>query len=53
MGSTSFLGFSCPNLLFIFLDIHVTFRNLLHNFFASVIGLLWVLIFFFLYLILG
>ena len=35
MGSTSFLGFSYPNLLLVFFK-PVTFRNLYHIFLASV-----------------
>ena len=35
MGSTSFLGFSYPNLLIVFSE-PVIFRNLYHNFLASV-----------------
>ena len=35
MGSTSFLGFSYPNLLLVFSE-HVIFRNLYHIFLASV-----------------
>ena len=35
MGSISFLGFSCPNMLFVFSEL-VIFRNLLPFFFASV-----------------
>ena len=35
MGSTSFLGFSYPNLLLVFSE-SVTFRNLYHIFLASV-----------------
>ena len=35
MGSTSFLGFSYPNLLFFFSE-PVIFRNLYHIFLASV-----------------
>ena len=35
MGSTSFLGFSYPNLLLVFLNL-LFFRNLYHIFFASV-----------------
>ena len=35
MGSTSFLGFSYPNLLLIFSEL-VVFRNLYHIFLASV-----------------
>ena len=35
MGSASFLGFSCPNLLFCFSE-HVIFRNLYHIFVAGV-----------------
>ena len=35
MGSTSFLGFSCPNLLIVFSE-PVTFRNLYNIFLASV-----------------
>ena len=46
MGSTSFLGFSCPNLLLVFLNMflkHVTY------FFGA---FLWVCFYFFLFLIL-
>ena len=35
MGSTSFLGFSYPNLLLVFLNL-LFFRNLYHIFVASV-----------------
>ena len=35
MGSTSFLGFSYPNLLLVFLNL-LFFRNLYHIFLASV-----------------
>ena len=35
MGSTSFLGFSYPNLLLVFSEL-VIFRNLYHIFLASV-----------------
>ena len=51
MGSTSFLGFSCPYLLFVFFAL-VIFRNLLHIF-ARVLGLFLFCLFVFLYLILG
>ena len=37
MGSTSFLGFSCSNLLFVFSEL-VIFRNFLHIF-SRVLGL--------------
>ena len=37
MGSTSFLGISCPNLLPCFSEL-VIFRNLLHSF-SQVLGL--------------
>ena len=37
MGSTSFLGFSCPYLLLVFLNLlFVIFRNLYNIFLASV-----------------
>ena len=60
MGSTSFLGFSYPNLLLVFYE-PVIFRNLLFLgtciiFFSQVLGLslgLFYFIFIFLYLILG
>ena len=52
MGSTSFLGFSCPNLLLVFLNF-VIFRNLF-IFFRKGIGTFSRSLFlFFLYLILG
>ena len=35
MGSTFFLGFSCPNLLLVFLNL-LFFRDLYHIFLASV-----------------
>ena len=38
MGSTSFLGFFCPNLLFCFSQL-VIFLNLLHIFSRVVLGL--------------
>ena len=38
MGSTSFLGFSYPNLLLVFSE-PVIFRNLYHIFIAKVLGL--------------
>ena len=56
MGSTSFLGFSYPNLLLVF-SAPVIFRNLYNIFLASVgtfSGSFFVLFYFiFLYLILG
>ena len=54
MGSTSFLGFSYPNLLLVFLNLF--FFNLYHIFLASVgtfSGSFLFLIVIFLYLILG
>ena len=39
MGSTSFLGFSYPNLLLIFLNL-LFFRNLYHIFLAASVGTL-------------
>ena len=39
MGSTSFLGFSYPNLLLVFLNL-LFFRNLYHIFLAASIGTL-------------
>ena len=54
MGSTSFLGFSYPNLLLVFLNL-LYFRDLYHIFLAS-IGTLsgsFYFIVIFLYLILG
>ena len=53
MGSTSFLGFSYPNLLLVFSE-PVIFRNLYHIFLASVglsLGLFYFIVIF-LYLIL-
>ena len=35
MGSTSFLGFSCPNLFLVFSEL-IIFRNLYHAFLAGV-----------------
>ena len=54
MGSTSFLGFSYPNLLLVFLNLLI-FRNLNHIFVASVETFCLFFYFFviFLYLILG
>ena len=55
MGSTSFLGFSYPNLLLVFLNL-LLFRNLYHIFVASVgtfSGSFFYFIVIFLYLILG
>ena len=54
MGSTSFLGFSYPNLLLVFSE-PVTFRNLHHIFLASVgaISGSFYFIFIFMYLISG
>ena len=56
MGSTSFLGFSYPNLLLVFSE-PVIFRNLYHTFLASVGTFsgpfLFYFYFIFLYLILG
>ena len=37
MGSTSFLGFSCPNLFLVFSELFVIFRNL-YNIFLSSVG---------------
>ena len=54
MGSTSFLGFSCPNLLLVFLNL--LFLGTCIIFFSQVLGLsvgLFYFIFIFLYLILG
>ena len=59
MGSTSFLGFSYPNLLLVFSEpviFSVIFRNLYHIFLASVglsLGLFILCLFYFLYHILG
>ena len=39
MGSTSFLGFSYPNLLLVFLN-HLFFRNLYHIFLVASVGTL-------------
>ena len=39
MGSTSFLGFSYPNLLLVFLNL-LFFRNLYHIFLAASVGIL-------------
>ena len=39
MGSTSFLGFSYPNLLLVFLNL-LLFRNLYHIFIAASVGTL-------------
>ena len=39
MGSTSFLGFSYPNLLLVFLNLLI-FRNLYHIFLAASVGTL-------------
>ena len=39
MGSTSFLGFSYPNLLIVFLNL-LFFRNLYHIFLAASVGTL-------------
>ena len=36
MGSTSFSGFSCPNLFFVFLTLSF-FRNLLHIFYVPIL----------------
>ena len=52
MGSTSFLGFSYPNLLLVFSE-PVIFRNLYHIFLAMGLSLGLFFFFFFLYLILG
>ena len=54
MGSTSFLGFSYPNLLLVFSE-PVIFRNLYHIFLASVgtFSGSFLFYFIFLYLILG
>ena len=54
MGSTSFLGFSYPNLLLVFLNLFI-FRNLYHTFVARVgtFSVFFFLIVIFLYLILG
>ena len=56
MGSTSFLGFSYPNLLLVFSE-PVIFRNLYHIFLASVGtfsgSFLFYFYFIFMYLILG
>ena len=41
MGSTSFLGFSYPNLLIVFLNL-LFFRNLYHIFLAASVGTLFV-----------
>ena len=54
MGSTSFLGFSCPNLLLVFLNL--LFLGTCIIFFSEMLGLslgLFYFIFMFLYLILG
>ena len=54
MGSTSFLGFSCPNLLLVFLNL--LFLGTCIIFFSQVLGLslgLFLFYFIFLYLILG
>ena len=40
MGSTSFLGFSYPNLLLVFLNL-LFFRNLYHIFLAASVGTLF------------
>ena len=45
MGSTSFLFFSCPNLLLVFSEL-VIFRNLFHIF-SQVLGLSLGLLFYF------
>ena len=52
MGSTSFLGFSYPNLLLVFSE-PVVFRNLYHIFIASVGTFSGSFFVIFLYLILG
>ena len=55
MGSTSFLGFSYPNLLIVFLNL-LFFRNLYHIFLAASVGTLsgsFYFIVIFLYHILG
>ena len=57
MGSTSFLGFSYPNLLLVFLNL-LFLGNLYHIFLASVelslgLFLFFIFIVIFLYLILG
>ena len=44
MGSTSFLGFSYPNLLLVFLNL-LFFRNLYHIFLAASVGTLSVFYF--------
>ena len=44
MGSTSFLGFSYPNLLLVFLNL-LFFRNLYHIFLAESVGALSVFFF--------
>ena len=55
MGSTSFLGFSCPNLLLVFSEL--VFSETCIIFFSQVLGLSLGLflfhVFIFLYLILG
>ena len=54
MGSTSFLGFSSPNLLLVFLNL--LFLGACIIFFSQVLDFLWVFLIFiviFLYLILG
>ena len=54
MGSTSFLGFSCPNLLIVFLNMLLLGTCII--FFSEVLGLslgLFYFIFIFLYFILG
>ena len=40
MGSTSFLGFSCPNLLFVFLNLF--FLKTCYIFFRECLDFLWV-----------
>ena len=52
MGSTSFLGFSYPNLLLVFSE-PVIFRNVYHIFLASVGTFSGSFLFYFLYLILS
>ena len=53
MGSTSFLGFSYPNLLLVFLNL--LFLGTCNICFSQVLDFLWVFLFYFifLYLILG
>ena len=46
MGSTSFLGFSYPNLLLVFLNL-LFFRNLYNIFLAASVGRLYLGLFYF------